>query len=169
MTAFLKTIKVKHIFAVVYLIGLVNFIIVKFFGDIQKVIDRIEMVKLQKKEGYWNLQLIPFRTITSSMNSCHRFGIDHPSSIALITNIVLFVPMGFLVPYVLRKPSFLKTIGMSLAIIFGIEIIQYVTNLGATDIDDVILNITGCLIGYMVYAISLALHKKMNRGFRTLS
>jgi glycopeptide antibiotics resistance protein len=37
--------------------------------------------------------------------------------------------------------------GISLGIIVAIEIIQFVTNLGATDIDDVILNMTDCLIG----------------------
>ncbi|MNI08150.1 VanZ like family protein [compost metagenome] len=168
MTAILKIIKAKYLF-IVYLIAIVNFVIIKFFGDIQRVIDRIEMVRAQKVEGYWNLQLVPFRTITSSMNSFLRFGIDHPASIVFIANIILFVPMGFLVPSVLRKSSFLKTMGISLGIIVAIEIIQYVTNLGATDIDDVILNMTGCLIGYMVYMVSVELYKKWDKRFRTLS
>lgn len=168
MTAILKNIKAKHLF-VVYLIALVNFVIIKFFGDIQRVIDRIEMVRAQKVGGYWNLQLVPFRTITSSMDSFLRFGIEDPASIAFIANIILFVPMSFLVPFVLRNPSFLKTMGISLGIIVSIEIIQYVTNLGATDIDDVILNMTGCLIGYMVYVVSVELYKKLNKRFRTLS
>lgn len=59
--------------------------------------------------------------------------------------------------------------GISLGIIGAIEIIQYLTNLGATDIDDVILNMTGCLSGYLVYVVSVELHKKMDRGFQTLS
>ncbi|KRF09901.1 VanZ family protein [Paenibacillus sp. Soil787] len=103
------------------------------------------------------------------MDSFLRFGIDHPASIAFIANIILFVPMGYLVPFVLRKSSFLKTMGISLGIIVAIEIIQYVTNLGATDIDDVILNMTGCLIGYMVYMVSVELYKKWDKRFRTLS
>jgi glycopeptide antibiotics resistance protein len=103
------------------------------------------------------------------MDSFIRFGIDHPASIALIANIILFVPMGFLVPFVLRRPSFLKTMGISLGIIVAIEITQYVTNLGATDIDDVILNMIGCLIGFMVYVVSIELYKKLNKVFRTLS
>lgn len=159
MTAIFKFIKAKHLF-VVYLIAIINFVVIKFFGNIQSVIDRIEMVRAQKVDGYWNLQLVPFRTITSSINSFFRFGTDHPASIAFIANIILFVPMGFLIPFVLRKSSFLKTMGISLGIIVAIEFIQYVTNLGATDIDDVILNMMGCLIGYMVYMVSVELYIK---------
>ncbi|SEP15025.1 VanZ family protein [Paenibacillus sp. OV219] len=161
MSSIFKIIKVKYIFTV-YLIGVVNFVIIKYFGDTQTVINRIENVKEQKAQGFWNLQLIPFRTISSSIDSMSRFGIDHPATVALIANIILFVPMGFLVPFVIRKKSFLKTMGTSLAIIVAIEMIQYVTNLGATDIDDVILNMTGSLIGYILFVISLALNRKMD-------
>lgn len=44
MTSAFKIIKAKYIFAV-YLIGIVNFVIVKYFGDIGSVIRRIEDVK----------------------------------------------------------------------------------------------------------------------------
>lgn len=40
----------KHIF-IVYLIIIINFVIVKFFGDIQRVIDRGASNKAQKVEG----------------------------------------------------------------------------------------------------------------------
>ncbi|WP_116190813.1 VanZ family protein [Paenibacillus taihuensis] len=89
-----------------------------------------------------------------------RFGFDHPASIALIANIILFVPMGLLVPLILRRPTFLLTMCLSLGIIVTIEVIQDVTNLGSTDIDDVILNMVGCLVGYFVCLISMTLIKK---------
>jgi glycopeptide antibiotics resistance protein len=158
MPAILKIIKANHLFSL-YLIGLINFVIVKFFGDMQDVKYRIADVKEQKAEGFLNLQLVPFRTINSTMDSIRRFGFDHPASIALIANIILFVPMGFLLPFVLQKQSFLKTMGISLGIIGVIEYIQFVTNLGAMDIDDVIINMTGCLIGYLVYVVSIIVIK----------
>jgi glycopeptide antibiotics resistance protein len=167
MFSFLSRINVKHIF-IVYLICIVNFVIVKYFGDMQPIIDRIDSVKAAKDAGYWNIQLIPFRTISSSIDSYIRVGMV-PSTINFVANIAVFVPMGFLIPFILRKPSFLKTIGISLSIIVSIEIIQYVTYLGFADIDDVILNMFGCVIGYMVYVISIALYKKFNQGFRTLN
>ncbi|MDU0206281.1 VanZ family protein [Paenibacillus sp. MAH-36] len=88
----------KHIF-ILYLFGLVNFVIVKFFVDIKRVIDRVASNKAQKAMVYWNLELIPFRTIFSSIDSYIRVGMV-PSSINLIANIALFVPMGYLIPIV---------------------------------------------------------------------
>jgi glycopeptide antibiotics resistance protein len=167
MNAISKKINAKHIF-IVYVIGLVNFVIVKYFGDIQRVFDRIEDTKAYRMDGYSKMQLIAFRTINSSIDSYIHVGMV-PSSINFIANIVVFVPLGFLIPFILRKPSFLKTIGISLSIIVSIEIIQYVTYLGSADIDDVILNMFGCVIGYMFYMISIAFHKKFNQRFRTFS
>lgn len=151
-----------------YLIGLVNFVIVKYFGNIQIVIDRVTSNKALKAEGYWNLQLIPFTTITSSIDSYIRVGIV-PSSLNFIANIVVFIPMGYLIPHVVRRPSFLKTVVYSLASILSIEIIQFLTYLGAADIDDVLLNLVGCVMGYAVYVIFRAFLNKQNKGYRTLN
>ncbi|BFT72496.1 VanZ family protein [Paenibacillus sp. P36] len=155
----------KHIF-IVYLIGLVNFVVVKFFGDIQRVIDRVVSNKAQKVMGYWNLELIPFRTISSSIDSYIRVGMV-PSSINLIANIVVFVPMGYLITFVVRRPSFIKTLLISFASILGIEIIQFVTYLGSADIDDVLLNLIGSVMGYAVYMIYIVLQNKLNKGIET--
>lgn len=93
MTAILKTIKAKHLFAL-YLIALVNFVIIKFFGDLQEVLHRIEHVKAQKVEGYSSLQLVPFRTINSSMNSFLRW--NRPSCINRFSRQYhLICPNGF--------------------------------------------------------------------------
>jgi glycopeptide antibiotics resistance protein len=72
------------------------------------VLDRIEGTKAQRSDGYWNIEFIPFRTITSSIDSNIHVGMV-PSSINFIANIAVFVPMGFLIPFILQKPSFLKT------------------------------------------------------------
>lgn len=53
--------------------------------------------------------------------------------------------------------------GVSFIIITSIEIIQFVTYLGAADIDEVFLNMIGCIIGYVAYPISLALLKLLNQ------
>ncbi len=61
--------------------------------------------------------------------------------------------MDLLISLIMRKPSFLKKFLISLFIIIAIEIIQFVTYLGIADVDDVILNITGCVIGHLAYII----------------
>lgn len=159
--------KIKYIF-IVYALCLVNFIIFKYFGNMQRVIERINNNISHRNYEYWIINLRPFSSITSSIDSYMRFGIGL-STIYLIGNIIAFIPMGFLIPLIMRKPSFVKTIGISIVTIIGIEIIQFVTYLGSADIDDVILNMLGCVIGYMVNVISLALHKQLYQRFRALS
>ncbi|KRE24945.1 VanZ family protein [Paenibacillus sp. Soil522] len=112
MMELLKRVNAKHVF-IVYLIGIVNFVIVKYFGDMQIVLDRIESNKSQRDEGYWNISLVPFRSITSSIESYFRIGLE-VSSINLIANVILFIPMGLLIPFLMRNPSFLKRMGVTL-------------------------------------------------------
>ena len=79
--------------------------------------------------------------------------------IGYILNIVMFVPLGFLVPLICRNiksPIFVAAIGMSFSIL--IECGQLFSYRG-TDIDDVILNTVGTLIGYVLYKV---LDKKTN-------
>ncbi|MGK9254043.1 VanZ family protein [Paenibacillus humicus] len=142
---------------ILYGILLSNLTIFKYFGSMQQVIRRIEDTAYQKKLGYLNLNLVPFKSIASSIGSYMRIGTEPSAN--LVGNIILFVPMGFLLPLIIKKPSFLKTIGISFVIIFSIEIIQFITCLGVADIDDVILNIAGCAIGYTLYLISKNLMK----------
>ncbi|GMW00831.1 MAG: hypothetical protein AMXMBFR84_19680 [Candidatus Hydrogenedentota bacterium] len=66
-------------------------------------------------------------------------------------NIVLFVPIGFVVPFVLRNMTWTKTLALALASPLAIEVVQGVFQLGIVDIDDVILNGLGIIIGYGAY------------------
>lgn len=71
----------------------------------------------------------------------------------LIGNIAAFVPLGFLIPAIstrLRKIS--KTLLVCLICIIGIEIFQFVAMIGYFDVDDIILNMLGCFMGYLVYS-----------------
>jgi glycopeptide antibiotics resistance protein len=130
----------------------VNFVVIKYFGDIEAVEDRIESILAQRSEGYWNISVIPFRSIISSIDSfipIPSFGVVTQF---FIGNILVFVPMGFMIPWFMRRRyTFFKTMFACFMIILLIETIQFVTCLGVADIDDVILNMIGCVIGYLVY------------------
>lgn len=64
-------------------------------------------------------------------------------------NIFLFVPMGFYFRW--RRPQWGKLLWIAPVLIScGIEIFQYVTQLGQTDIDDVILNTAGFYLGMWI-------------------
>ncbi|MCE5235661.1 MAG: VanZ family protein [Clostridiaceae bacterium] len=71
----------------------------------------------------------------------------------LLTNIVMFVPYGLLLPMVfdkLKKPMY--TALVVLATTLAIETIQYFMGRSA-DIDDVIMNAVGGIAGYFLYAL----------------
>ena len=72
----------------------------------------------------------------------------------LVGNVMIFVPFGFLLPMVFeKKKSFFLMMIMAFAFVFGIEVFQLVSGFGAVDVDDIILNCLGAVMGYLVYFV----------------
>jgi glycopeptide antibiotics resistance protein len=70
----------------------------------------------------------------------------------LAGNIIAFMPMGFLLPIVFKRLNkFQNTVLVSLFFTVLIEVSQYILAVGVSDIDDVILNLAGAVIGYLIY------------------
>lgn len=66
----------------------------------------------------------------------------------LYGNILWFVPMGFGSAYLLKKKhSFLRTLSIGFLVSFSIETLQYLLDTGIPDIDDLIFNTLGTMIG----------------------
>lgn len=75
--------------------------------------------------------------------------------INLAGNVVMFIPLGFFQPYLAPKlRAWYKTLLSTTALILLVEGIQYVTCLGSCDVDDLILNIIGAVIGYVLWRIT---------------
>lgn len=75
--------------------------------------------------------------------------------IAYVLNIVLFIPLGILLPYInikMNKVRYPVLIGMLFSLV--IELSQLVNN-RSTDIDDFILNTVGAVIGYGIFNITV--------------
>lgn len=86
-----------------------------------------------------NINLIPFREVIN---------------LGFLFNIVCFIPIGFLCPIISRgyekiKYAFLFGISISLVI----EISQLFTVNRATDIDDLLANSLGTMIGYIIFTL----------------
>jgi glycopeptide antibiotics resistance protein len=80
-------------------------------------------------------------------------------------NIVLFLPLGFLMPMVLKRMrSFFKTAGIGFLISFTIEIIQYGFAERIFDIDDILLNGLGAVIGYIIFKIGYFIYTIIKRN-----
>lgn len=94
--------------------------------------------------------LIPFRTIFPYLLGEKGWII---AGINLVGNIVLLVPIGLLVGFVFRNMTWKKAIWLAIAAGMVIEGMQTLLHVGIFDIDDVILNGLGVLIGFGLYTI----------------
>ena len=74
-----------------------------------------------------------------------------------LPNILLFVPLGFFLPAVWKRAgSFWGTMTISFVITFGVEFFQYFIG-RSSDIDDLITNLLGAVMGYFLFRLSARL------------
>ena len=72
----------------------------------------------------------------------------------VIGNVAMFIPSGIVLPTIYRRlDSFVKVILAGGGISLCIEIIQLPFRVRASDIDDLILNTVGVMLGYGIYAL----------------
>ena len=77
-------------------------------------------------------------------------------------NILLFIPLGIFVPCLWPEyRSMMKTVGLGLMTSLGIEILQIFT-FRATDINDVITNVAGTMIGYLIGRLIIKRFPQLN-------
>ena len=102
------------------------------------------------------LNVIPFKTILDYLTGANDFYDNANMTIRVVNllgNICLFIPFGFLFPMVSDKFS-----KAHITIIFGfllslfIEIMQFFVE-RSSDIDDIILNCIGVILGFVCYKI----------------
>ena len=67
-------------------------------------------------------------------------------------NIGIFLPVGFFVSLLWRKPSWWRAILVGLFCSCGIEFVQ-IFALRRTDVDDILLNTMGALLGHILYRV----------------
>ena len=101
---------------------------------------------------------IPFQTIrwfaTVGNKTSNRYLLLH-AFINLAGNVVMFIPLGGLLPAVWQKlGKFWKTLLMSAGIVLAAEVIQMLTLLGVCDVDDLILNLLGVMVGYGLWKLT---------------
>ena len=82
----------------------------------------------------------------------------------VIGNVVAFIPFGFFRPIVgRRKHSFLRTVFQGSLFSVIIEVIQFKSNVGSLDVDDVFLNTLGCMLGYFLFLISYTAYGRIGK------
>ena len=82
----------------------------------------------------------------------------------LYGNILWFVPFGILYPMISKKRQTLISVtfkGMLISI--SIECLQFILHTGISDIDDVIFNTLGVIVGYCIYQIFRSINNSIKR------
>lgn len=123
--------------------------------------------------SYWqrvaqNYNLIPFHTIRNYWDILARpeHYLDKWEAAAiykeqakfavvnLVGNVVMFIPLGIFLPTVWKKmQKFWKMLLTGTAVIVAIELTQLLTLRGSCDVDDLILNLCGIAVGYILWRI----------------
>ena len=86
--------------------------------------------------------------------------LDHPrfrrdAIVNLVGNVVMFLPLGMLLPRVFqKKPRLWKPLLTAALMILAVEIAQMLTLLGTCDVDDLILNLAGTALGYGLFRLT---------------
>lgn len=72
-----------------------------------------------------------------------------------VENILLFLPFGCVLPIVWPQAENVLTLALSACMIsIGIEMAQYITGRGYSQLDDIVTNTTGAVIGYLLFFIA---------------
>ena len=80
-------------------------------------------------------------------------------------NVIGFLPFGFILPVIFRRMNsgFLICIsGFILSL--TVEVIQLITKVGCFDVDDLILNTLGAVLGYVLFVICNHIRRKFHYG-----
>ena len=106
-----------------------------------------------RSPGYAGYNLIPFKTILGYLVNM-RYYSTWIIIVNIVGNIIVFIPMGFFISFFLRdKASLIRVILISVAVLVPAELLQAFFKVGSFDIDDIILNVLGSILGFMAYKI----------------
>ena len=136
--------KIKVIFFI-YLLAVIKVIIFKYpYSQLKAIADTWEKGVIL--EGLDTANFTLFKTIRMYIDYSYMLN----SFENLVGNIVVFIPFGFLIPYVLKKgKNFFVMLFNAFLFVLGIEVFQLFSAFGAFDVDDILLNCFGAVLGYM--------------------
>lgn len=113
-------------------------------------------------EGY-RYNLVLFREIERYYSLGMRRNTWMPFVLNVFGNIAVFVPLGVYLPSLFKQcKNFFFTGLLCFIASLMAEIIQLITRVGSFDVDDLLLNTVGGLLGYILYMIGCFYHMKKN-------
>lgn len=109
--------------------------------------------RMDKEPKAWdNWNLIPLQTLKLYSRllrgSSGAYWKRH-AWINLVGNVILFIPLGCFLPAIWERfRSFLRCVLLAAMLIIAVELLQYATALGSCDVDDLLLNLLGTILGF---------------------
>ena len=148
--AYRKNKSIDWKFEAIQLFFLVNLLVIHrvTFHPFSKVDGKVAPLLFETATAWpFRVNLIPFVNL-----------LDYDSKrdllLNLIGNFALFIPTGIVTPVIYKHINTLKKVTLTgFLISLTIEIIQLPFAVRASDVDDLILNTAGCLVGYGIYAL----------------
>jgi glycopeptide antibiotics resistance protein len=105
---------------------------------------------------------VPLKTIFNYLDDVPTLGIALRN---LGGNIMIFVPLGFFIPLLHRTSKWKTVLVVALVVSLTFEIIQGVFKVGIFDVDDILLNALGTMIGYWVFVCIKSVVLKRQTSF----
>ena len=104
----------------------------------------------EMQEYHYNLVL--FKEIKRFWNYRKQLGI-FATATNLLGNVLIFLPFGFFMAMASKYRSFLSTLVYSFALSLTVEISQLFMKVGCFDVDDLLLNTIGGMLGFITFAV----------------
>ncbi len=110
--------------------------------------------------GSGGINLVPFKEMFRYSFGSYKFMKN------VVGNILLFIPFGFFTSYYLNNKKTLTSLITALIVSFGAEAIQY--HIGRVfDIDDIILNVLGSFLGFILFICLTTIRGRLPRFMRS--
>ena len=134
---------------IVYSAILIKFIVFKAIPTIH--IGHLRFKFAHPHTGSGNF--VPFKTILPELAQLTGRENHLIDIVNLLGNVLPFMPIGLLAPLVFRFISWQKALVLGVVTGLSFEVMEVVFRVGIFDIDDVILNAFGVMVGYGVFVM----------------
>lgn len=141
---------------IIYLLFLMKIVLFKYTG----LVDVVKGIATGNLNGFRAINLIPLSSIIEFAKIILEGNFTRGFN-NIIGNIFVFAPLGYFLPLLFNKCKRINTVILvGFIISFLFETCQYLLYLGSADIDDIILNLIGTVIGFAFYQIIIRLVKE---------
>lgn len=143
--------RLSWIIFIIYLAGMAYFL---FFSE--------SLHRGGAREYRYNLVL--FQEIKRALYCLKRGRVQY-FLLNVVMNVAAFAPFGFFLPIISPKnKKFLNIFILSLELTLVIETLQLLFKVGIFDVDDIVMNTLGGILGYGVYHICREIERKRKHG-----